>query len=54
MAYRVACFLPLTVLTGMLGMNVKLPSLPGGESSQFWPVVLRITRREIEKNFQRI
>jgi magnesium transporter len=29
-------FLPLTVLTGMLGMNVTLPRFPGGEAAQFW------------------
>jgi magnesium transporter len=29
-------FLPLTVLTGMWGMNVLLPHLPGGEAAQFW------------------
>jgi magnesium transporter len=29
-------FLPLTVLTGMFGMNVPLPVLPGGEAAQFW------------------
>jgi magnesium transporter len=29
-------FLPLTVLTGMWGMNVPLPRLPGGEAMQFW------------------
>ena len=29
-------FLPLTVLTGMYGMNVPLPSFPGGEIAQFW------------------
>jgi magnesium transporter len=29
-------FMPLTVLTGMYGMNVPLPHLPGGEHSQFW------------------
>ena len=28
-------FLPLTVLTGMWGMNVPLPVFPGGESAQF-------------------
>ena len=28
-------FLPLTVLTGIWGMNVKLPMFPGGESAQF-------------------
>jgi magnesium transporter len=29
-------FLPLTVLTGMFGMNVTLPIFPGGEGLQFW------------------
>jgi magnesium transporter len=29
-------FLPLTVLTGMWGMNIPLPHFPGGESVQFW------------------
>jgi magnesium transporter len=29
-------FMPLTVLTGMWGMNVHLPHLPGGEAAQFW------------------
>jgi len=29
-------FLPLTVLTGMWGMNVPLPLFPGGERVQFW------------------
>jgi magnesium transporter len=29
-------FMPLTVLTGMWGMNVPLPTLPGDESLQFW------------------
>jgi magnesium transporter len=29
-------FLPLTVLTGMYGMNVTLPHFPGGEPLQFW------------------
>ena len=29
-------FLPLTVLTGMWGMNVPLPTFPGGERMQFW------------------
>ena len=29
-------FMPLTVLTGMYGMNVDLPHLPGGKSAQFW------------------
>jgi magnesium transporter len=29
-------FMPLTVLTGMYGMNVDLPTLPGGARVQFW------------------
>lgn len=29
-------FLPLTVLTGMWGMNVSLPHFPGGAGVQFW------------------
>jgi len=29
-------FMPLTVLTGMWGMNVTLPVFPGGEAAQFW------------------
>jgi magnesium transporter len=29
-------FMPLTVLTGMYGMNVHLPHLPGGDRAQFW------------------
>ena len=32
-------FLPLTVLTGMYGMNVDLPHMPGGQAWQFWWVV---------------
>ena len=32
-------FLPLTVLTGMYGMNVPLPHMPGGPEWQFWWVV---------------
>jgi magnesium transporter len=31
-------FMPLTVLTGMWGMNVALPRLPGGDGAQFWGV----------------
>jgi magnesium transporter len=31
--------MPLTVLTGVYGMNVKLPHFPGGEGSQFWWVM---------------
>lgn len=29
-------FLPLTVLTGMWGMNIEIPHLPGGPAAQFW------------------
>jgi len=29
-------FMPLTVLTGLYGMNVDLPHLPGGDRAQFW------------------
>lgn len=29
-------FMPLTVLTGLFGMNVELPQLPGGLPAQFW------------------
>lgn len=29
-------FMPLTVLTGLYGMNVGLPHLPGGDAAQFW------------------
>ena len=32
-------FMPLTVLTGLWGMNVPIPHLPGGEHTQFWWVV---------------
>jgi magnesium transporter len=32
-------FLPMTVLTGMYGMNVTLPHMPGGDPWQFWWVV---------------
>ena len=32
-------FMPLTVLTGMYGMNVDLPDLPGGDRAQFWWVL---------------
>jgi magnesium transporter len=32
-------FGPLTVVTGMFGMNVMLPSFPGGEAAQFWWIV---------------
>jgi magnesium transporter len=29
-------FMPMTVLTGMYGMNVDLPHFPGGPVAQFW------------------
>jgi len=29
-------FMPLTVLTGMWGMNITIPHLPGGPDAQFW------------------
>jgi magnesium transporter len=29
-------FLPLTVLTGMWGMNLALPRFPGPDGAQFW------------------
>ncbi|PWT82479.1 MAG: magnesium and cobalt transport protein CorA, partial [Blastocatellia bacterium] len=29
-------FMPLTLLTGLYGMNVDLPHLPGGAAAQFW------------------
>jgi len=32
-------YLPLTVLTGMWGMNVALPVMPGGPAAQFWWIV---------------
>jgi magnesium transporter len=31
--------LPMTVLTGLWGMNVPLPGFPGGQVAQFWWVV---------------
>jgi magnesium transporter len=32
-------FMPLTVLTGLYGMNVPLPEMPGGADAQFWWVM---------------
>jgi magnesium transporter len=32
-------FMPLTLLTGVYGMNVDLPRLPGGPAAQFWWVI---------------
>jgi len=31
--------MPLTVLTGLYGMNVRLPAFPGGETAQFWWII---------------
>ncbi|MGE3177316.1 MAG: CorA family divalent cation transporter, partial [Vicinamibacterales bacterium] len=32
-------FMPLTVLSGLWGMNVPLPHFPGGDAAQFWWLV---------------
>ncbi len=32
-------FMPLTLLTGVYGMNVSLPEFPGGHELQFWWVI---------------
>lgn len=32
-------FGPLTVITGLFGMNVDLPAMPGGSGAQFWWVL---------------
>jgi len=29
-------FMPLTLLSGLWGMNIKLPVFPGGDAAQFW------------------
>ena len=29
-------FMPLTLLSGLWGMNVRLPHFPGGDAAQFW------------------
>jgi magnesium transporter len=39
LAVVAALFGPLTVITGVYGMNVELPVLPGGERMQFWWVI---------------
>jgi Mg2+ and Co2+ transporter CorA len=31
--------MPLTLVTGVYGMNVELPRLPGGPAAQFWWIV---------------
>lgn len=33
-------FMPLTVLTGVYGMNVAIPRLPGGDGAQFWWILV--------------
>ena len=33
-------FMPLTVLTSLYGMNVKIPLMPGSDGAQFWDVVI--------------
>jgi magnesium transporter len=33
-------FMPLTVLTGVYGMNVPIPHLPGGDNMQFWWILI--------------
>jgi magnesium transporter len=32
-------FIPLTLLSGIYGMNVPLPTFPGGQAAQFWWVL---------------
>ena len=36
-------FMPLTVLTGVFGMNVHLLAFPGGTFAQFWWIVAIMT-----------
>ncbi len=38
-------FMPLTVLTSLYGMNVRLPMMPGGEGAQFWEIAADDGRR---------
>jgi Mg2+ and Co2+ transporter CorA len=33
-------FMPLTLLSGLYGMNVPLPHFPGGETGQFWGIAI--------------
>ncbi len=40
-------FMPMTVLTGMYGMNVPLPHLPGGETVAFWWILAIMAGRVI-------
>jgi magnesium transporter len=39
LAAMAVIFGPLTVFTGLFGMNVTLPAFPGGETAQFWWVL---------------
>ena len=39
LAVIAALFGPLTVITGLFGMNVPLPSLLGSPQYQFWEIV---------------
>jgi magnesium transporter len=32
-------FMPLAVMTGLYGMNVRIPQFPGGDLAQFWWLV---------------
>jgi magnesium transporter len=36
-------FMPLTLLSGLWGMNVPLPHFPGGDAAQFWWIVAVMT-----------
>ena len=40
-------FMPLTVLTGVYGMNVDLPQLPGGPAAQFWWIMGLLTATSV-------
>ena len=35
-------FMPLTLLSGLWGMNIALPRFPGGDAAQFWWLFLII------------
>ena len=37
-------FMPLTVLTSLYGMNVRIPLMPGSDGAQFWDVVIMMAR----------
>ena len=39
-------FMPLTVLTSLYGMNVKIPLMPGSDGAQFWDVVIMMARHD--------